>query len=714
MALPVVGITPLVASAATVSADYILYLHTDGSFHKDNATGDDVTADMASAGAVVTGGPGARILTLTSFDFETSAEIALQLNESTTIVLVGANALTSGASGTINYVRHGINSAAGTLTINGSGSLTVTSGAATTNHSCGIMVVSRNLTINGSANVTSIAGSATGGAYASSGIWAGNIEIGGNATVLAEGGAITPTAIGDSFGLRAIDGPGGISNITISGSANVTAIGGAAKGHTYGISAASNVTISGGTVNATSGNSSIGNNSYGIRGTKVEITGGTVNTNGGNTNGGASAGIQVSNTGSSVAVSGSANVTAKGSNTTSGSSYGIYGDNTASTVTVSGNATVTATGGKPGDGSRDSAGIYTESSATISGGTVSATGDAATGGSSYGIRALSNVAVSGSANVTAASGTGSNSYGIRADSSVTVSGGTVAAVCGGAAGLNSYGIYAGGSGLAASGGTVTATSAERAIYNNGSATGGGAAGSFDFTVPNGYKYWVATDTANTTGQQNGTSDGTFAIKLAHKYAKFQYAASSPVPGPGGGGGGGGGGSKPAATESTDTVEPAGPSNPEPMKPYNPAGTEVDAVKTNNPLIIDGEQTDFPAVKIDGWNWLKLRDLALLLNGTSKQFSISYDKATNTIIITTGGKYEPIGDELLDMLTEDFTALASGQKIMFNRQLIEVAAYNIDGYNYFRLRDLMILLDVLVIYDEATGEITLDLSKPYSE
>ena len=168
------------------------------------------------------------------------------------------------------------------------------------------------------------------------------------------------------------------------------------------------------------------------------------------------------------------------------------------------------------------------------------------------------------------------------------------------------------------------------------------------------------------------------------------------------------------TVSGSAADSPAPSKPEPMKPDKPAGTIVDADKTNNPLILDGEQVDFPAVKIDGWNWLKLRDVAMLLDGTSKQFSIGYDEATNTIVITTGEEYEPLGDELIDMLSGDFTAVASGQQILFNGQLVDIAAYNIDGYNYFRLRDLMILLDIAVIYDGATGEITLDLTKSYEE
>ena len=81
---------------------------------------------------------------------------------------------------------------------------------------------------------------------------------------------------------------------------------------------------------------------------------------------------------------------------------------------------------------------------------------------------------------------------------------------------------------------------------------------------------------------------------------------------------------------------------------------------------------------------------------------------------TGETYDPLGDELIDMLTGDFTAVASPQKLVIDGKIIDVAAYNIGGYNYFRLRDLAILLDFAVDYNAGNGKITLDLKKPYTE
>jgi hypothetical protein len=151
-----------------------------------------------------------------------------------------------------------------------------------------------------------------------------------------------------------------------------------------------------------------------------------------------------------------------------------------------------------------------------------------------------------------------------------------------------------------------------------------------------------------------------------------------------------------------------------MRPISAPGEEIGATKTNNPLVIDGEEADFPAVNIHGYNWLKLRDFAALLSGTGKQFSISFNAATNTLSITTGGAYTPLGDELTDMLTDDISAISSLQSILIDGKPAEIAAYNIGGYNYFRLRDLAIMLDIGVLFDDDTGVVELLLDEGYTE
>jgi len=151
-----------------------------------------------------------------------------------------------------------------------------------------------------------------------------------------------------------------------------------------------------------------------------------------------------------------------------------------------------------------------------------------------------------------------------------------------------------------------------------------------------------------------------------------------------------------------------------MKPTKVAEAQVVALKTRNSLILSGEEKDFPAVNIDDYNWLKLRDVAMLLTKSLKQFSLSYDPVTRIIDITTDSEYQPLGDELFDNLQEPITATAISQRLRMDGVFIEVAAYNIKGYNYLHLRDIAILLDFAVDYDDSGGKILLDLAKPYWE
>ena len=152
----------------------------------------------------------------------------------------------------------------------------------------------------------------------------------------------------------------------------------------------------------------------------------------------------------------------------------------------------------------------------------------------------------------------------------------------------------------------------------------------------------------------------------------------------------------------------------PMASIYPAGTVVDATKTNDPLILNSKETLFPAVKIDGWNWLKLRDFAMLLNGSEKQFSIAYSESTGIIDIHTNKTYQPLGNELTDELANIENAISSLQSLRINGEFVDAAAFNIKGFNYLRLRDLAILLNFAIIYEDTTKQITLDFANPYWE
>ncbi len=228
------------------------------------------------------------------------------------------------------------------------------------------------------------------------------------------------------------------TDLTIALTGASSAVGPAmASGSSCGVYGTGTLNIAGfGILVAIGGGAAYG--SYGIYDNDVTISGSAeVTATGGKA--GCSYGVY----GRIVAISGSARVTATGGQaTTTGGSCGIYSSKCVAydgSINISDSARVTATGGQAVG--NNSCGMNGNTVA-ISGGTVDAVGGEAD--SSYGIFGAAGVAISGGT-VTAVSGkAGSYSFGVHTlNGTVIVSGGSLTAVSG-EAGSYSFGVFGGG------------------------------------------------------------------------------------------------------------------------------------------------------------------------------------------------------------------------------------------------------------------------------
>lgn len=157
-----------------------------------------------------------------------------------------------------------------------------------------------------------------------------------------------------------------------------------------------------------------------------------------------------------------------------------------------------------------------------------------------------------------------------------------------------------------------------------------------------------------------------------------------------------------------------PSTPtQPEKPTPPAQNAA-ANPTNDSLTSDGALQNPTVYKINGSNYFKIRDLAAILNGTSKQFSVGYDAALNSVTATTGEGYEKLDGDLAGAPTGGEKAAAiSNDSIYIDGQKVEAEVYKIDGNNYFKLRDLGKALDFYVGWTAERG-VYIETAKPYAE
>ena len=147
-----------------------------------------------------------------------------------------------------------------------------------------------------------------------------------------------------------------------------------------------------------------------------------------------------------------------------------------------------------------------------------------------------------------------------------------------------------------------------------------------------------------------------------------------------------------------------------IPPVTPA---IVARPTSSKVLVNGETVAFDAYNISDQNYFKLRDLAYTLSGTVKQFDAEWDGVNNAIFLMSGKQYTIVGDEMASKGSGNKTPVPTSSKIYLNGKEVTFAAYNIEGNNYFRLRDIAEAFDFSVEWDGATNTISVDTSRGYT-
>lgn len=141
---------------------------------------------------------------------------------------------------------------------------------------------------------------------------------------------------------------------------------------------------------------------------------------------------------------------------------------------------------------------------------------------------------------------------------------------------------------------------------------------------------------------------------------------------------------------------------------------VSALPTSSRVLVNGAEIAFEAYNIEGSNYFRLRDVAMALNGTEKQFSVYWQEgAANLIITLTSGRaYEPVGGELTPGDGAAKTAAESAFTVYLDGSQVALRSYLIGGSTFFRLRDLGRVLDFGVGYDAETGTVSVNPAERY--
>lgn len=123
---------------------------------------------------------------------------------------------------------------------------------------------------------------------------------------------------------------------------------------------------------------------------------------------------------------------------------------------------------------------------------------------------------------------------------------------------------------------------------------------------------------------------------------------------------------------------------------------------------------FSTYIIKDYNYFKLRDFASYMNGTIKNFDVNYNRDKDAIEITTKTSYGDFVGLSNNKIGEAKEAVTTKQKIFIDGNEVQISGYNIDGNNYFKLRDLASALDIKIYYDSLRKSVILNPNLPSDE
>lgn len=147
-----------------------------------------------------------------------------------------------------------------------------------------------------------------------------------------------------------------------------------------------------------------------------------------------------------------------------------------------------------------------------------------------------------------------------------------------------------------------------------------------------------------------------------------------------------------------------------------APTPETAIGTSAKIKVDSKEFNGSTYSINGDNYLKVRDLAYMLNGTEKQFDVVYASQWNLDTIKTYNSpaYTSVGGELATIASGTKTANPTKRIMTIDGSEINPLIYDIDGSNYVKLKDLAKIINFDLVSDSATNTISINTTTGYSE
>lgn len=130
------------------------------------------------------------------------------------------------------------------------------------------------------------------------------------------------------------------------------------------------------------------------------------------------------------------------------------------------------------------------------------------------------------------------------------------------------------------------------------------------------------------------------------------------------------------------------------------------------IYVDGTRANVAAYEINDNNYFKLRDIAAIVNGSEKQFEVSWNNDAQRIDLTSGKAYTIVGGELGAIGSASKQAETSTAVVYKDNTKMDYTGYNIDDNNYYKLRDVCESFNIGIKWDGANQRVDILTDESY--
>ncbi len=134
---------------------------------------------------------------------------------------------------------------------------------------------------------------------------------------------------------------------------------------------------------------------------------------------------------------------------------------------------------------------------------------------------------------------------------------------------------------------------------------------------------------------------------------------------------------------------------------NPNTSVMQIMPSPHKLMVGKKEASPQAYLINGYNYFKLRDIALIMRETDFPFDVSWDNEKRAVNLTPNQKYTVVGGEMATSSVENLKVLPSTGTVLLEGKEVSFTGYMINNNNYYRIVDIADTMSFPVSYDNDT-------------